>query len=51
VPLGLLSFFSQYEAAWHQVMAGSVISILPLAIVYIVLQHYVLQGFMGGGVK
>jgi multiple sugar transport system permease protein len=51
VPLGLLSFFSQYEAAWHQLMAGSVISVLPLVLVYVLAQKYVLQGFMGGGVK
>ncbi|MEO0991088.1 MAG: carbohydrate ABC transporter permease [Pseudomonadota bacterium] len=51
VPIGLLSFFSQYEAAWHQLMAGSVISILPLVLVYVICQRYVLQGFMGGGVK
>ena len=51
VPLGLLSFFSQYEAAWHQLMAGSVISVLPLVLVYVLTQRFVLQGFMGGGVK
>ncbi len=51
VPLGLLSFFSQYEAAWHQLMAGSVISVLPLVLVYVLAQKHVLQGFMGGGVK
>jgi len=51
VPLGLLSFFGQYEAAWHQLMAGSVISVLPLVLVYVLTQRYVLQGFMGGGIK
>lgn len=51
VPLGLLSFFSQYEAAWHQLMAGSVISIAPLVVIYMVCQRYVLQGFIGGGMK
>lgn len=51
VPLGLLSFYSQYEAAWHHVMAGSVISVLPLVLIYVLSQKYVLQGFMGGGVK
>lgn len=51
VPIGLLSFFSQYEAAWHQLMAGSVISILPLVLIYALCQRYVLQGFMGGGIK
>jgi len=51
VPLGLLSFVSQYEAAWGQLMAGSVISTLPLIIIYVLTQRYVLAGFSGGGVK
>lgn len=51
VPLGLMRFFSQYEAAWHQLMAGSVLSVLPLVAVYIIAQRYVVSGFMGGGIK
>ncbi len=51
VPLGLIGFFSQYEAAWHQLMAGSVISTLPLILVYMLTQKYVVQGFVAGGVK
>ena len=51
VPLGLMSFFSQYEAAWHHLMAGSVLSVLPLALVYMLAQRYVVQGFIGGGLK
>jgi multiple sugar transport system permease protein len=51
VPLGLMSFLSQYEASWTLLMAGSVISTLPLIIIYMLTQKYVLQGFVGGGVK
>ncbi len=51
VPLGLMSFVSQYEASWTLLMAGSVISTLPLIIIYMLTQKYVLQGFVGGGVK
>ncbi len=51
VPLGLLSFFGQYEAAWNELMAGSVISTLPLILIYILTQRYILAGFWGGGVK
>lgn len=51
VPLGLMSFVSQYEASWTLLMAGSVISTLPLIIIYLLTQRYVLQGFVGGGVK
>ena len=51
VPLGLMSFVSQYEASWTLLMAGSVISTLPLIIIYMLTQKYVLQGFVGGGIK
>lgn len=51
IPLGLIGFFSQYEAAWHHLMAGSVISTLPLILVYMLTQRYVVQGFVAGGVK
>ncbi|WP_320198608.1 carbohydrate ABC transporter permease [Agrobacterium sp. rho-13.3] len=51
VPRGLMSLVSEYEAQWTLFMAGSVISILPLVLIYILGQRYVLQGFMGGGVK
>lgn len=51
VPLGLMGFFGQYEAAWNLLMAGSVISVLPLVLIYLLTQRYVLQGFVGGGVK
>lgn len=51
VPLGLMSFVGQYEASWTLLMAGSVISTLPLILIYALTQRYVLQGFAGGGVK
>lgn len=51
VPLGLMSFVSQYEASWTLLMAGSVISTLPLIVIYLLTQRYILQGFSGGGVK
>lgn len=51
MPLGLMGFFSQYDAAWHLLMAGSVISVLPLVLIYVLTQRYVLQGFMGGGLR
>lgn len=51
VPLGLMGFFSQYEAAWHELMAASVISVLPLIVVFIATQRYVVAGFVGGGLR
>jgi multiple sugar transport system permease protein len=51
VPRGLMSLVSQYEAQWTLFMAGSVISTLPLILIYILTQRYVLAGFMSGGIK
>jgi multiple sugar transport system permease protein len=46
-----MSLVSEYEAEWTLFMAGSVISTLPLILVYVLAQRHVLQGFMAGGVK
>lgn len=51
IPLGLMAFVGQFEASWTLLMAGSVISTLPLILIYALTQRYVLQGFIGGGVK
>ncbi|MGJ8530220.1 carbohydrate ABC transporter permease [Maritalea sp.] len=51
IPLGLMRMMGQHESAWTQLMAASVISTLPLILIYILTQRYVLQGFVGGGVK
>jgi len=51
VPLGLMGFFSQYEAAWHELMAASVISVLPLIILFVFTQRYVVAGFVGSGIR
>jgi len=51
VPLGLMRFVGEFEAEWTLLMAGSVASTLPLIVIYMLGQKYVLQGFAGGGVK
>jgi len=51
VPLGLMRFVGEFEAEWSLLMAGSVASTLPLILIYVLGQKYVLQGFACGGVK
>jgi len=51
VPLGLMRFVGEFESEWTLLMAGSVASTLPLILIYVLGQKYVLQGFAGGGVK
>jgi len=49
--LGLQTFQDRYATQWNYVMAGSVISIIPIIFLYIVLNRYFMQGFRVGGDK
>lgn len=51
VPLALMSFEGQYESAWTLLMAGAVLSILPMVVVYLAALRYIVQGFMASGIK
>ena len=52
IPLGLASFVGQYSTAWDMLMAGSVIALLPVLLIYLVGQKWFVQGIalsgMGG---
>ncbi|HUX20160.1 MAG TPA: carbohydrate ABC transporter permease, partial [Spirochaetia bacterium] len=51
IPLGLISLQGQYESEWTLLMAGSIISILPMILVYLAAQKYIVQGFVTSGLK
>ena len=42
--VGLQLFKGQYSIAWNLLMAGSVISVIPILILYIFLQKYFVEG-------
>jgi ABC-type glycerol-3-phosphate transport system permease component len=52
IPVGLSSFQGQYSTEWHLLMAGSVIALLPVLLIYILAQKWFVQGItlsgMGG---
>lgn len=52
IPVGLSAFQGQYNTQWHLLMAGSVIALLPVLIVYILAQKRFVEGItlsgMGG---
>lgn len=52
LPVGLAAFQGQYSVQWHLLMAGSVIAIIPILIIYIVGQKWFVRGVtltgMGG---
>ena len=49
--IGLTTFQGAYEAQWNLLLAGSVIAILPLVIVYIFAQRYIVEGIATTGLK
>ncbi len=52
IPIGLAAFVGQYSTAWDLLMAGSVIALLPVLVIYIIGQKWFVQGIalsgMGG---
>jgi putative chitobiose transport system permease protein len=51
LPLGLQQLASSFSLDWRLVAAGSVISILPVLVVFIGLQRYILPSAAGDAVK
>ena len=52
IPVGLATFRGQFNTDWHLLMAGSVIALLPVLIVYVIAQKRFVEGItlsgMGG---
>lgn len=51
LPIALSGLQGQYTTEWDIVMAGSVVSILPMLALYIFAQKYVIQGVASSGLK
>ncbi|MFC4989943.1 carbohydrate ABC transporter permease [Saliphagus infecundisoli] len=51
ISVGVFAFDGQYTAAWTLIAAVSVLAILPLIIMFIVLQRYFIRGLTEGAVK
>jgi multiple sugar transport system permease protein len=51
VQLGLALLNFNYSTLWPQIMAGSVIAILPILVIFVVFQRYFISGVVSAGVK
>lgn len=51
ISLALTDFESLYKTSWETQMAASVISILPVFVIFIFIQKHLVKGIMSGGVK
>ncbi len=51
VTIGLTTFQNEYGAQWNLLLAGAVIAVLPLIVIYIGAQRYVVEGIATTGMK
>lgn len=51
IQLGLRTFITQYNAEYALIMTGSVLSVLPIAVVFLLGQRYFVQGIATVGLK
>jgi multiple sugar transport system permease protein len=51
VQIGLRSFIGQYSAQYAMIMTGSVISIIPILVIFLAGQRYFIRGIATSGMK
>lgn len=51
LPVGLFQFFGRQTVVWNELMAASLVGILPVLLVYVFLQRYIVAGLTAGAVK
>lgn len=51
LPVGLQQFRGQNATDWERIMAGACFSIIPIAVLFLSLQKYFLEGLTAGSVK
>jgi multiple sugar transport system permease protein len=51
IQLGLKSFINQYNAEYALIMTGSVLSVLPIAVIFLLSQRYFVEGIATTGLK
>lgn len=51
LPLSIYTFFGNFNSDWQLVFANVVVTSLPVVIIYLVLQKYIISGMTAGAVK
>lgn len=51
IPVGLKSLIGKYDVKWGVLMAGGILALLPTAIMFAVMQRFVVEGLTAGAVK
>ena len=50
-PVGLLTFVSKFAVEWGQMMAATVLALIPACIFFALMQRYLVRGLTAGAVK
>lgn len=51
IPLSQMYFYGQYNQQWHLIMAGFVVTTLPLVIFFLFMQKFIIKGLVAGALK
>jgi ABC-type glycerol-3-phosphate transport system permease component len=51
LPVGMSLFLGEYRVMWGWVMAGATLAVLPVIIVFLYLQKYIIMGLTAGAIK
>ena len=51
LPVGFASFSGEFQREWEMVMAGASVATVPVLLVFILLQKYIVRGVMLAGIK
>lgn len=51
LPIGLRTFIGQYSTEWNVLMAMSVITTLPIVVIFVVLQKHFIRAMTAGSIK
>ena len=51
IPLSQMYFYGQYNQQWHLIMAGFVVTTIPVILLYIFMQKNIVNGIAAGAIK
>jgi multiple sugar transport system permease protein len=51
LPVGLSLLHGRYLTEWNLVMAGAVVTVIPMLIIYLMAQEYFVKGVVTSGIK
>jgi multiple sugar transport system permease protein len=51
ITVGIFSFFGRYDVQWEYVFATSLIATIPVIVLFLIIEKYLVSGLTAGGVK